>query len=91
MQPLVVPAFREINISPQGEIFIQPIGGEPDALPQNIGVIATYKPGDNDNLKKTLDGHIRIESEPNENGNECMQLNQTNKQDSCWISRKKQC
>ena len=68
MQPLVVPAFREINISPQGEIFIQPLGGEPDALPQNIGVIGTYKPGDNDNLKKTLDGHIRIESEPNENG-----------------------
>ena len=31
-------------------------------------MIATYAPGDNDRLKKTLDGHIRIESEPNENG-----------------------
>ena len=68
LQPLEVPAFREINISPQGEVFIIPIGAEPDALPQNIGVMATYSPGENDKLKKTLDGHIRIESEPNENG-----------------------
>ena len=30
--------------------------------------MATYSPGENDKLKKTLDGHIRIESEPNENG-----------------------
>ena len=44
------------------------IGAEPDALPQNVGVISTYTPSDNDNLKKTLDGHIRIESEANEDG-----------------------
>ena len=68
LQPLVLPAFREITISPQGEIFIVPIGAEPDALPQNVGLIATFTPEENDNLKKTLDGHIRIESEPNENG-----------------------
>ena len=68
LQPLVLPAFREITITPQGEIFIVPIGAEPDALPQNAGLIATFTPGENDNLKKTLDGHIRIESEPNENG-----------------------
>ena len=37
-------------------------------MPQNAGLIATFTPGENDNLKKTLDGHIRIESEPNENG-----------------------
>ena len=29
---------------------------------------AFIEAGENDNLKKTLDGHIRIESEPNENG-----------------------
>ena len=74
MQPLIVPAFRSITISPQGEIFIQPIGGEPDAPPQNVGVLATYVPTEEDKLKKSLDGHIRIESEPNENG-------QTNIQD----------
>jgi len=68
LQPLVLPAFREITISPQGEIFIIPVGAEPDALPQNVGLIATFTPEENDNLKKTLDGHIRIESEPNENG-----------------------
>ena len=50
LQPLVLPAFRVITISPQGEVFIIPIGAE------------------NDKLKKTLDGHIRIESEPNEEG-----------------------
>ncbi len=68
LNPVEVPAFREINISPQGEIFIQPIGAEPDALPQNVATIATYVPSQEDNLKKTLDGHIRIESEPNEEG-----------------------
>ena len=68
LQPLVLPAFREITISPQGEVFIIPIGAEADALPQNVGVIATYAPAENDKLKKTLDGHIRIESEPDEEG-----------------------
>ena len=68
LNPLEIPAFREITISPQGEIFIQPIGAEPDALPQNVATIATFVPAENDKLKKTLDGHIRIESEPNEEG-----------------------
>ena len=54
LQPLVLPAFREITISPQGEIFIVPIGAEPDALPQNFGLIATFTPGDNYNLKKLI-------------------------------------
>ena len=44
LQPIVVPAFREITISPQGEIFIQPIGGEPGAIPVNVGILATYVP-----------------------------------------------
>ena len=58
LQPLVLPAFKEITISPQGEIFIVPIGAEPDALPQNVGLIATFTPEENDNLKKTLDGQV---------------------------------
>ena len=70
LQPIVLPAFREINISPQGEVFIKPIGAEPDALPENIGVIATYDPVETDKLKKSLDGHIRIEPIQNEDGNQ---------------------
>ncbi len=68
LQPLVLPAFREISISPQGEVLIRPIGAEPDALPENVGVIATYAPAETDKLKKSLDGHIRIEPIPNEEG-----------------------
>lgn len=68
LQPLVLPAFRDITISPQGEIYIVPLGAEPDAIPQNITIIATYTPEEGEKLKKTLDGHIRIESEPNEEG-----------------------
>ncbi len=68
LQPLVLPAFRELTISPQGEVYIQPIGAEPGALPQNVGIIGTFSPAEEDRLKKTLDGHIRIESQPNEEG-----------------------
>lgn len=68
LQPIVLPAFREINISPQGEVFIQPIGAEPGVLPQNVGIIATYDPVETDRLKKSLDGHIRIEPVQNEDG-----------------------
>ena len=68
LQPIVLPAFRRIDISPNGELIIEPTGAEPDALPVNAGLIATFVPGENDQLRKTLDGHIRIESEPNDNG-----------------------
>ena len=68
LQPLVIPAFRSIDISANGEIIIEPQGAEPDALPVNVGLIATFVPGENDQLKKSLDGHIRLQSEPNENG-----------------------
>ena len=68
LQPLVVPAFREITISPQGEIFIQPIGGEPGAIPVNVGILATYVPEEEIKLKKSLDGHIRIEPVINPDG-----------------------
>ena len=68
LQPIVVPAFRKITISPQGEIFIQPIGGEPGELPINVGIIATFVPVEGTKLRKSLDGHIRIEPIINDDG-----------------------
>ena len=68
MQPLVIPAFREINITAQGEILIQPIAAAPGELPVNAGTIATYVPQEGDMLKKSLDGRIRFEPNINENG-----------------------
>ena len=68
LQPIVLPAFRRIDISPNGELIIEPTGAEPDALPINVGLIATFVPGEDDQLKKTLDGHIRLQTEPDENG-----------------------
>ena len=68
MQPLVIPAFREINITAQGEILIQPIAAAPGELPVNAGTIATYVPQEGDILKKSLDGRIRFEPNINEDG-----------------------
>ena len=68
MQPLVIPAFREINITAQGEILIQPIAAAPGELAVNAGTIATYVPQEGDILKKSLDGRIRFEPNINEDG-----------------------
>ena len=68
MQPLVIPAFREINITAQGEILIQPIAAAPGELPVNAGTIATYVPQEGDALKKSLDGKIRFDPNLNEDG-----------------------
>lgn len=68
MQPLVIPAFREINITAQGEILIQPIAAAPGELPVNAGTIATYVPQEGDALKKSLDGKIRFDPNVNEDG-----------------------
>jgi flagellar basal-body rod protein FlgF len=68
MQPLVIPAFREINITSQGEILIQPIAAAPGELPVNAGTIATYVPQEGDALKKSLDGKIRFDPNLNEDG-----------------------
>ena len=68
MQPLVIPAFREINITAQGEILIQPIAAAPGELPVNAGTIATYVPQEGDVLKKSLDGKIRFDPNVNEDG-----------------------
>jgi flagellar basal-body rod protein FlgF len=68
MQPLVIPAFREINITAQGEILIQPIAAAPGELPVNAGTIATYVQQEGDLLKKSLDGKIRFDPNVNEDG-----------------------
>ena len=68
MQPLVIPAFREINITAQGEILIQPIAAAPGELPVNVGTIATYVPQEGELLKKSLDGKIRFDPNVNEDG-----------------------
>lgn len=68
MQPLVIPAFREINITSQGEILIQPIGAVPGELPVNVGQIATIIPDEQAVLKKSLDGKIRYEATVNPDG-----------------------
>jgi len=68
LQPIVLPPFRNITISPQGEIYLDLIGAEPDALPVLSGVIATFKPENEVRLKKSLDGHIRIEPILNDDG-----------------------
>jgi len=68
MQPLVIPAFREINITAQGEILIQPIAAAPGELPVNAGTIASYVPQEGDLLKKSLDGKIRFDPNVNADG-----------------------
>lgn len=68
LQPIIIPAFRDINISSQGEILIDALGAEPGELPVNIGEIGTLVPEEGARLKKTLDGHIRYETIVNEEG-----------------------
>ena len=68
LQPIIIPAFRDINISSQGEILIDALGAEPGELPVNIGEIGTLVPEEGAKLKKTLDGHIRYETIVNEEG-----------------------
>ena len=62
LQPIVIPAYTSIEISNEGQIRIKGLGDAADALPQNIGLIATFKPEGPINLKKSLDGKIRIEN-----------------------------
>ncbi len=61
LAPIIIPAYTNITFSPQGEIRVKALGDAPEAPPQNIGLIATYKPDEGVRLKKSLDGHIRIE------------------------------
>ena len=68
MQPIVIPAFRDINISSQGEILIQPIGAEPGALPVNVANIATFVPNGENTLKNHLMETSDLQKSVNANG-----------------------
>ena len=61
LAPIVLPAFTDINFSPEGQIRIKALGDAPEAPPQNVALIGTYQPDEGVKLKKSLDGHIRIE------------------------------
>ena len=63
-------AYTEISFSNQGQINIKAIGDAPDAPAQNVGLIATFVPDEETKLKKSLDGHIRIEPNVGPNGEE---------------------
>ena len=54
LQPIIIPAFRDINISSQGEILIDALGAEPGELPVNIGEIGTLVPEEGAKLKENL-------------------------------------
>ena len=56
---MAVPPFREIFIAENGQVFIEPIGGEP-GVRQLVNQIAITS-GDELNLKKDIDGTIRPE------------------------------
>lgn len=57
--PMTIPPFREIFIAENGQVFIEPIGGEP-GVRQLVNQIAITS-GDGLNLKKDIDGTIRPE------------------------------
>ena len=66
LQAIEIPAFTSINISPEGQIFIKPLGGDVDAEPVEVAVLGTSIPAEEVQLTKSLDGHIRILPTQNE-------------------------
>ena len=56
-----IPPFREIFIAENGQVFIEPLGGEP-GVRQLVNQIATSS-GEGLNLKKDTDGTIRPEGD----------------------------
>ena len=79
LQPIILPAFKSIDFAPTGQIFIQPLG-EVGLPPVEIATIGTAVPAEEIRLKKSLDGHIRIEPNINENGQEEIIPIETNQQ-----------
>ena len=57
--PMTIPPFREIFISENGQVFIEPIGGEQGVRQLVNQIAATSSEGLN--LKKDIDGTIRPE------------------------------
>ena len=61
LQPIIIPPFQNVNISSDGQIRIKPLGGDVNAPPIEIAVLATVVHEAETKLRKSLDGHIRIE------------------------------
>ena len=57
--PMTIPPFREIFIAENGQVYIEPIGGEPGVRQLINQIAATSSAGLN--LKKDVDGTIRPE------------------------------
>nr|WP_111299300.1 flagellar hook-basal body complex protein [Paracoccus saliphilus] len=59
LQPIVVPPFTEIVVDDLGQVVVTPQGGAPGERVQ-VGVLATVDPDDAVELRKSLDGRIRM-------------------------------
>ena len=62
LQPITIPEFREIQISSDGEILIQPMNAPEGGPPQPVAQIGTSLAEDLE-LKKSADGIIRPQGE----------------------------
>ena len=67
LQPIIVPAFNDIEISSDGIINIKPIDAPLDAPFQNVAILGTTLAEDLE-LEKDLNGYIKPKSINNENG-----------------------
>ena len=59
LEPIEIPPYKTITISPEGQIFIKPIGGDEGAPPILVALLANSVPEENIKLKKSIDGQIR--------------------------------
>ncbi len=67
LQPIIVPAFNDIEISSDGIINIKPIDAPLDAPFQNVAILGTTL-AEGLELEKDLNGYIKPKSINNENG-----------------------
>jgi flagellar basal-body rod protein FlgF len=58
MNPIEIPPYRKLLVNEEGQIFIEPLVGEP-GVTENIGQIGSAQAEDAD-VKKHGDGHIRF-------------------------------
>ncbi len=59
LEPIVIPPYTSITFSSEGQIYIKPIGGDQNAPPLLVALLANSVPDDELKLKKSLDGQIR--------------------------------
>lgn len=67
LQPINIPAFREIEVSSEGVISIKALEAPLDALPQEVAILGTTK-AENIELEKDNFGLIRPKKQFNEQG-----------------------